>query len=267
MSTSEKFCLKWNDFPNSISSSFGTLRSETDFTDVTLACEDGQQLEAHKVVLVASSPFFKNLLKRNKHKHPLIYMRGTKYEDLVAIADFLYHGEANMYRENLDGFLALADELKLKGLAGGMNTLNEDITEDQNEDTNPTKEIVKNSETKAKNFENPIYEENKYIIEQQYTENNSANSDQAVAVPTFSVELQELDSKIEFMITSGKEIMSNGKTAESACTVCGEEGKYQNIKDHIELHHIEGVSHLCNFCDKTFRSRHSLTMHKRRNHS
>ena len=37
---------------------FGELREGKDFSDVTLACEDGQQVEAHKVVLTSSSPFF-----------------------------------------------------------------------------------------------------------------------------------------------------------------------------------------------------------------
>ena len=65
---------------------------DKEFTDVTLACEDGKQVEAHKVILAASSPFFKDILKRNKHPHPLIYMRGLKSEDLLAIIDFLYFG-------------------------------------------------------------------------------------------------------------------------------------------------------------------------------
>ena len=85
---------------------------------MTLACEDGQQVEAHKVVLIASSPFFLNILKRNKHTHPLIYMRGVKSENLTAMVDIFYHGEANVCQENLDSFLALADELELKGLSG-----------------------------------------------------------------------------------------------------------------------------------------------------
>ena len=85
---------------------------------MTLACEDGQQVEAHKVVLIASSPFFLNILKRNKHSHPLIYMRGVKSENLTAMVDFFYHGEANVFQENLDSFLVLAEELQLKGLRG-----------------------------------------------------------------------------------------------------------------------------------------------------
>ena len=42
----------------SINSAFGDLKEDKEFTDVTLACEDGQQVEAHEVVLTASSPFF-----------------------------------------------------------------------------------------------------------------------------------------------------------------------------------------------------------------
>ena len=119
MNPSEKLLLQWNDFGENITSSFKELREDTEFTDVTLACEDGQQIEAHKVVLASSSPFFMDLLKKNKHPHPLIYMRGLKSTDLTAIIDFLYHGEANVFQENLESFLALAEELRLKGLTGG----------------------------------------------------------------------------------------------------------------------------------------------------
>ena len=75
MGASEKLCLQWNDFNENIISSFRELREDRDFTDVTLACEDGQQIEAHKVVLASASPVFMKLLKKNKHPHPLIYMR------------------------------------------------------------------------------------------------------------------------------------------------------------------------------------------------
>ena len=99
-------------------SAFGNLRGSNDFSDVTLACEDGQEFEVHKVILAASSPFFQRLLERNTHPHPLIFMRGLKSEDLSAILDFLYCGEANVFQENLDSFFAIAEELKLKGLMG-----------------------------------------------------------------------------------------------------------------------------------------------------
>ena len=45
-------------------------------------------------------------------------MKGMRLDDLLVIVDFLYHGEANIYQENLDSFLSIAEELKLKGLTG-----------------------------------------------------------------------------------------------------------------------------------------------------
>ena len=118
---SEKLCLQWNDFTENATSAFGSLREDKDFADVTLACEDGKQIEAHKVILVASSPLFKKILIGNKHTHPLIYLRGWKSIDILAIIDFLYYGEANVYQENLDSFLSIAEELQLKGLEGKGN--------------------------------------------------------------------------------------------------------------------------------------------------
>ena len=118
MPTSEKFCLRWNDFQENVNTAFRDLRKDSYFTDVTLACEDGQQGEAHKLILASSSPFFQNVLKRNKHAHPLIYMRGMKSEDLLAIVDFLYYREADIYQEDLDSLPNTAEELQLKGLNG-----------------------------------------------------------------------------------------------------------------------------------------------------
>ena len=115
---SEKLCLQWNDFQENIKGAFRNFREDVNFNDVTLVCEDGQQVEAHKVILAASSPFFQKLLGRNKHSHPMVYMRGVKFDDLSTIMDFLHREEANVVQENLDSFLAIAEELQLRGLMG-----------------------------------------------------------------------------------------------------------------------------------------------------
>ena len=62
MGSQEKFFLKWNDFQQNISKAFGSLREDIDFSDVTLLCEDDQHIEAHRVILTASSSLFQNLL-------------------------------------------------------------------------------------------------------------------------------------------------------------------------------------------------------------
>jgi len=111
----EKFCLRWNDFENNISKAFGELRDDKDFFDVTIACDDNQ-LQAHKVILSACSPFFRSILKKNPHQHPLLYLKGVKYEDILSVLNFMYHGEVNVAQEELNSFLAVAEDLQVKGL-------------------------------------------------------------------------------------------------------------------------------------------------------
>ena len=82
ISSSEKVCLKWNDFQGNINTSFQEMRHDQYFSDVTLAYEDKQKIEAHKVILVASSQVFRELLKDTKSSHPLLYMRGIKVKCL-----------------------------------------------------------------------------------------------------------------------------------------------------------------------------------------
>ena len=55
---SEKLCLQWNDFQENVKSAFRNLREDKDFADVTLACEDDQQVEAHKVILAGKVLFY-----------------------------------------------------------------------------------------------------------------------------------------------------------------------------------------------------------------
>jgi len=115
MGSSEKFCLRWNDFETNISVAFRELREEKDFFDVTLACDDSQ-LQAHKVILSACSPFFRNVLRKNPHQHPLLYLKGVKYKELLSVLNFMYMGEVNVAQEELNSFLAVAEDLRVKGL-------------------------------------------------------------------------------------------------------------------------------------------------------
>ena len=115
MSSSERFCLHWNDFEVNISSAFRDFKNEKDFADVTLACVDNQ-VEAHKVILAASSPFFKRILKKNPHSHPLIYLKGIKSSDVEDVLKFIYQGEVSIDEGNLNTFLRVAEDLEVKGL-------------------------------------------------------------------------------------------------------------------------------------------------------
>merc|ERR1719319_980838 len=254
----DKLCLKWNAFQENAISAFGKLREDREFADVTLACEDGQQIEVHKVILASSSPFFLNILRKNKHPHPLIYMRGLKSEDLVAMVDFLYCGEANVYQENLDSFLAVAEELQLKGLMGSDA---EKEPENKSNEFQPKKKAPKQFQTKHYPQEGSNETNLSNLVEKLET---LPTGEGTVAVTEYTVaaDLQDLEEQIKSMMEVGDHMdkYNTGKTR--ICKVCGKEGHLTMIKRHIESSHITGVSHTCNICGKTSRSRNALGMHK-----
>ena len=247
----EKLCLQWKDFKENIISSFGSLRGDDDFTDVTLACEDGEQVEAHKMILAASSPVFQSILKRNKHAHPLIYMRGTRSEDLFAILDFLYHGETFVYQENLNSFLVLAEELQFKGHMGKTN---------------------ERQEVRRQTPELPVKKKESFIEEPRIapiSSSSSVRSDKDSPAERVALEnhcnMQKLDEQISSMMTKTGNKNFRGSLL-YACNTCGKEDTHSHMRGHIEANHLDGISIPCNFCDKIFRSRYSKADHTQRFH-
>jgi len=125
----EELCLRWNDFESILSRSFAELREESDFFDVRVACFDDKAvmktIPAHRVVLSACSPVFKEILRSlgpGDAKGPLIFLRGISYHEMEAVLEFMYNGQTKVQHKELDAFLAAAEELKIKGLTSSQNT-------------------------------------------------------------------------------------------------------------------------------------------------
>ena len=263
--SSEKLCLKWNDFQENFLSGFKDLRSDEEFTDVTLACEDGQQIGAHKVVLTTSSPLFRNLLKSNRHQHPLIYMRGIKSEDLVAIVDFLYCGEANVYQEHLDAFLALANELKLKGLTGE--------GEKQHDAKGPVPpESDLHEEILSQRTHPTFHRKEEAVITAETRVPFDYETERTVSLET--TESDQLDEQIKAMMDATENFITrkSGSRLRALrhrvfkCKVCGKEGEDFDVRRHVEAIHLTNISHSCDICGKTSRSRNGLRKHTEREH-
>ena len=112
----ESYNLNWAEFDSYTSLAFKELLTKQDFTDVTLACEDDETIEAHKVILSACSPVFSRILKKNTHSHPLIFLTDVTHSDLKAIINFMYLGQTNVAQENLQRFLKVATKFEVRGL-------------------------------------------------------------------------------------------------------------------------------------------------------
>merc|ERR1712129_105782 len=187
-----------------------------------------------------------------------------KSEDLVAMIDFLYFGEANVYQENLDSFLAVAEELQLKGLMG--SGAEEEVKVVNNTPT--VKEKVKNPVFRKKNPKQAITTPDKFLVPK---EESSPPLEGTVAVTDYTVaaDLQDLDDKIKSMIGFSENKIGRGaKPNQNAkiCKVCGKEGLMYQIREHIESMHISGISHTCIICGSVAKTRHSLRTHNYKFH-
>ena len=177
------------------------------------------------------------VLKRNRHPHPLIYMRGTNSDDLVAMLDFLYYGEANVNQEHLDSFQALAEEMQLKGLTGSA------------ENGVGTKSVSeKHPEKKTsveKQHSEPIYNSPNFVDVYKTGPNTEREDSSKMPVALVIVEANNLDDQVKSMIGVSENMLTYGNETIRAriCKVCGKEGHLTNIKTHIESNHIR--SHVC----------------------
>ncbi|XP_069991425.1 broad-complex core protein isoforms 1/2/3/4/5 isoform X3 [Penaeus vannamei] len=118
----QQFCLRWNNFQANIVSSFEALLDREEFVDVTLTAE-GKSLKAHRVLLSACSPYFRDLFRDlPAHQHPVIVLRDTSFLELKSLLSFIYHGEVNVSQERLGLLLKTAEALRIKGLAQDKRT-------------------------------------------------------------------------------------------------------------------------------------------------
>ena len=100
--------LEWKMYESISTNSFRTLYTDTDFTDVTLACEDNKQISVHKVVLSSCSQLLKKILLENPHPHPLIFLQGLTLKDLQQLKRSMYLGVAFVEEPEMKSFLSVS---------------------------------------------------------------------------------------------------------------------------------------------------------------
>ena len=240
---SEKFSLKWNDFHINAINNFSKLRTSAEFKDVTLVGDDLKVIQAHRLVLSSCSEYFKNVLLQHDHPHPLICLDGITSNDIENVLDFIYKGELQIFQEDLDRFLQIAQKLKLEGLLG-------------------------NGETDSTNIkdETTMIEEGG-ILDANILETLQSNIETNEKVFSFSSaefsNIEELESHLKENIQK----INDGNGTKYKCLVCGKVFKQTcHAKEHVEVAHTEGLQFPCSYCDGTFKNRHALRMHKNSRH-
>jgi len=227
------------------------LRKQEDLFDVRLVTDDGKQFASHKLVLASSSDFFQSIIHNMKSKQLdfFIFLAGVRSVELEHILDYIYAGEVQLFQEELDNFLDIAQKLRIKGLIGNEESTSAVKEEFISEVTvNPNQSNVARNEVNIENEEKSIVISNTSSIRKQRGGSKSIINQSDINV---------------------KEIVKNmiGQDGDKwICTNCGKEAR---TKGSIELHaeiHIEGLEFNCNKCDKTFRTRNRLSFHRNQNH-
>ena len=238
---SKKFCLKWNDFQPNWIRSLGELRNDTEFTDVTLISDDKVKFSAHKILLSSCSSMFRFILTENSHSIPLMYLGGVSSENLQYLLDYIYHGEVNIYQEQLDSFLHCAQKLEIEGLT---EVINANITEGSNNETLVTETMTEQFYdqhyiAKAKE-ENPLVktEVNRVKLNKQNNRDVSKIDVSTMTSEEINIKMNELYQRIEGVYY---------------CMACEYSSKFKHhMKMHVEIH-LDGLSYFCNKCSKEFR--------------
>ena len=236
---SEKFCLKWNDYQVNWTKSLSELRNDREFEDVTLISDDKVKFSAHKILLSSCSSVFKFILKGNPHLNPLLYLSGVSSFNLGHIMDYIYHGEVNLFQDQLDSFLESAQKLEVEGLLGGhednetkdestIDINNDNFHQDQAED----KQIVNMDKTITARRQQPR-------PPRHVTDISTTKFDVS------SITSEEIVKKKEELIEKRDGILMC-LACEYTCTHKGQ------MKRHVETH-LEGLSYSCTLCNKEFR--------------
>jgi len=252
----EKFSLKWNDFNSNVSHTFSSLRDQQDFYDVTLVSDDQEQFSAHKIVLSACSEYFGNILKKNKHSHPLLCLDGISSKELNCLLDYVYHGEAKVFQDDLERFLQIAERMKMKGLIDDHK---------ENHSNKQTTKIMNEKGSIFRTFKNEELDNESIFgtFKNKEVENENQETDKiltSVEIPNSS--LVKFDTTYPDEVKEKIEELIDHVAANSyICRKCGKHQKRKDVmRKHIETH-MEGLSYPCNLCGKTFRSKNALITH------
>ena len=217
------------------------LWSDNYFVDVTLATADNKQINAHKVILGSASTFFQEVLLKNQHRNPLIYLKDVKYAELALVLEFIYLGQCEVKSSELEAFLTCASELNVSG-----------IREDFLDNLNKTEESSPLIKTDLESLPN-------------YTLANMTNVEHGAMqyACTFNTKCKRVLRSVKNLEMHLK-IRHYGPKKYS-CSKCNQ--KFRNnrhVMKHMLIH--ERVDITCDICGKVRSSQKKMDWHKRAEH-
>lgn len=268
MVSDQRFSLRWNNYQSQLVSAFESLLDQEDFVDVTLGVE-GKKLSAHKMLLSACSPFFKELLKDNPCQHPIIILRDIKFEDVHSLVHFMYNGEVNVAQNNLNSFLKSAETLKIRGL-----------TDDDNnsQGVEPVRKPTANSRRDKKRQNSSSSQNNNRTYLNHQSESTSQQSHETEHSLSKASRRENLKQEVIDLGDTGQEVVEDEE--ETVHPVVESQEFEENVHGSIEHEEYEEEQEIlgdvqqgyiydemrvytCDICSKTFHHPESFSSHRK----
>ena len=245
MNEEGKFHLTNTDFESNASTVFNDLYNDQIFTDVTLACEDGKTVKAHKIVLSASSDVFHKILTQYSHTNPLIYFGDTSYKHIEYMMRYVYVGEVSVEEIELDQFIETANKFKIKGIHSNELQKNHlDKTDGHHREENSLKSI----ENEDKNYP--------FMTDQSNIDNSEAAS--------FNCDRCNYKTTRKEYLRIHKRSIHDG--VKYPCNECDYKATQSGSLLQHKLSVHDGVKYQCAQCDYKARSPSKLNIHVREKH-
>ncbi|XP_057322903.1 putative uncharacterized protein DDB_G0267716 [Microplitis mediator] len=108
--------LRWDFFSSHLSSTLDYCYEKQHFVDLSLVCKNNVTFKCHKMILSATSGFFRRLLMKNDHPHPLIILHDIDHNDLKLILNFMYYGEIQVPERDVKRLIKIAQVFDIHGL-------------------------------------------------------------------------------------------------------------------------------------------------------
>ena len=137
------FSLSWKNVQPSLFATYQNNLLESEYADVTLVSDDNTTVAAHKLVLCACSPVFRNILYNSPDTNTVIHFGGVKTQDLVSAVKFMYLGESNVHEDHIRNVMDILKALQINNYS--TDTIQDDIKSfdpNTNEESLPKNEIA-----------------------------------------------------------------------------------------------------------------------------
>ena len=246
--------LEWKMYESISTNSFRTLYTDTDFADVTLACEDNKHISVHKVVLISCSEMLKKILLENPHPHPLIYLQGLTIRDLEQLKRSMYLGTTRVEEREMKTFISVSKTFL------NNQAYQTTVTDDKKGDAMSLEQTQKVlDQGKVMNQAKIVFAESKRVRKNIRIQSNKFAGNRELEC-TFCDWSHRSQNKLT-------RHMRNKHTGQSMlCKSCDfKTSTLEKLENHErKKHNVEKIG--CQLCENKFISKHILKSHIRRVH-